>query len=188
MPHVYTHHTHITTPPHYIPHTSYTNTHALHKHPHISHTPTHLYTPPTHVPLHTCTPHPLHTSSRPYKHTCPYTTPAHHAQIHTFYTHHPRTAHTRIYTHARRVRMLCYLVLGARPHTLLSAQTCFLPALSVLSLGSSFQVPWLEVPSALVKISCLSLPMPGLTSAPSLHRNSLQASVSRACFLPLLWA
>ena len=110
-PHTPAHHTHITTPPHYIPHTSYTNTHALHKHPHISHTP---HVPPC-ILVHTA--HPLHTSYA-HKHTCPYTTPAHHAQIHTYYTHHPRTPRTRIYTHARTREMLCYLVLGARPRML----------------------------------------------------------------------
>lgn len=195
MPHMYcthsphhtpAHHTHVTTPPHYIPHTSYTNTHALHKHPHISHTPhTPVHTPP-HVPhcilVHTA--HPLHTS---YAHTNTRAPTPHphtmHKYIHT--THTIPAQHIHAYTHTcARVRCSVTWCSGPGPTWSLSAQTCFLPALSVLSLGSSFQVPWPEVPSAVVKISRTGMPHARLDIAFPPQETLCRHPVSRACFLP----
>lgn len=143
------HHTHVTTP-HTMYHTPPIQTHMLDPNTHTYHIPpTHLYTHTPHV-THTAY---LYTPHTPYTHHTPIQThvPLHHAHTpctntYILHTPPPHTTYTHsIHTHAH-MRCSVTWCSGPGPTCSLSAQTCFLPALSFLSLGSTFQVPWLEAP------------------------------------------
>ena len=141
-------HTHYHSPTTY--HTHPIQTHMLYTNTHTYHIPhTDLYTHTSHVP-HTAYLYTLHT---PYAHHTPIQThvPLYHTHTpctntYKLHTPPPHTTYTHsTHTHAH-VRCSVTWCSGPGPTCSLSAQTCFLPALSFLSLGFSFQVPWLEAP------------------------------------------
>lgn len=153
---LHTQHTSYTRTPHTRHHSpTLHTTHTLYKHTCSRQTPTHI-TYPTHTCTHTLTHtyHTLHTCTHrtplthiptPIQTHMPHTTPIHHTQIHAYDTHHPHTPHTRIVPDAH-VRCPVTWCAGPGPTCSLSAQMCFLPALSFSSLQSSFRVPWPEAP------------------------------------------